>query len=251
MASIPTPELENAGSTNSVSRIFGVIFSPQATFESIIKRPTWILPLISIILVSLAVIYVFGHRVGWRSFMDRQNQANARLQKQMESMKPEQREDMLETQTKFASIFGYVGVIIATPIAAAVVAAIFMGVFNLLGGKVPFVTSLSIVSYAWVPGIIGGLVGILVIFLKDPSTVDIQHLVAANAGAFLSEDAPKWLDTLLSSIDLFAFWNMILMAFGYSATNPKKISFTKAFIAVTSVWLIYVLVKVGFAAAFS
>lgn len=252
MASTATLPPQDAEPVSSVGRIFGVIFSPQATFESIVRRPTWILPLISICLVSLAVIYLFGHRVGWRGFMERQNQANARLQKQMEHMKPQEREDMLEMQTKIASTLGYVAIVPATFISAVVVAAIFMGVFNLVnGGKIGFVTSLGIVSHAWVPGIIGGLLGILVIFVKDPSTVDIQHLVAANAGAFLPDDAPKWLEALLTSFDLFTFWTMILMAFGYSATNPKKTPFGMALVTIASVWLVYVLVKVGLTAAFS
>ena len=75
--------------------------------------------------------------------------------------------------------------------------------------------------------------------------------MATNAGAFLSDDAPKWQESLLSSFDLFVFWYLILMSIGYSATDPKKISFGKAFGTVVGVWLLYVIVKVGFTAAFS
>jgi hypothetical protein len=243
---------ETAPQVSSVGRVFGVIFSPKPTFESIVQRPTWILPLILLCLVSVVVVFVFGQRVGWRGFMERQNQTNARLQKQMESMTPEKREKMLETQTKFASIFGYVGVVLGTFIGALLVAAVLLAAFNLIGGgKIGFTTSLGIVAHSWVPGIIGGLLGILILFLKDPSTVDIQHLVATNAGAFLSDDAPKWQESLLSSFDLFVFWYLILMSIGYSATNPKKISFGKAFGTIVGVWLLYVIVKVGFTAAFS
>ena len=252
MASAPTPSPETTAPVSSVGRIFGVIFSPKPTFESIVQKPTWVLPLVAISLLSILIIFVFSQRVGWRSFMERQNQSNSRVQKQMESMTAEQREQMLETQTKFASVIGYVGAVLGTFIAAVVVAAVLMLAFNVVGGaKVGFVTSLSIVSYSWVPGIVGGLLGLLILFLKDPSTIDIQHLVAANAGAFLSEDSPKWLETLLSSFDLFIFWTMILMGIGFSATNPKKISFGKGLGTVVGVWLIYLLVKVGFAAAFS
>jgi hypothetical protein len=243
---------EPTAPVSSVGRIPGVIFSPKPTFESIAERPTWILPLILLCVVSVTVVFVFGQRVGWRGFMERQNQTNARLQKQMESMTPDEREKMLETQTKYAAVFGYVGVVFVTFIGALLVAAVLLAAFNLIGGgKIGFTTSLGIVAHAWVPGIIAGLLGILIIFLKDPSTVDIQHLVATNAGAFLSDDAPKWQESLLSSLDLFVFWYLILMSIGYSATDPKKISFGKAFGTVVGVWLLYVIVKVGFTAAFS
>jgi hypothetical protein len=253
-AETPTPATSPAaaGSDNSFGRIFGVLFSPKPTFESIVRRPTWILPLILIAVVSVGVIFTFSQRVGWRNFMIRQDQQNSRTQKQMESMTEEQREKLIDTQTKVAPIFGYIGVTLGLFIAAVVVAAVLMLAFNLIHGtKIGFVPSLGIVSYSWVPGIIGGLLGILILFLKDPSTVDLEHLVASNAGAFLADDAPKWMLTLFTAFDLFAFWNMILMAIGFSAADPKKISFGKALGTVVGVWLIYVIVKVGLAAAFS
>ncbi|MGD0403311.1 MAG: YIP1 family protein [Candidatus Acidiferrales bacterium] len=252
MASPVTPSPEAAPSVSSIGRIFGAIFSPKLTFESIAQRPTWILPLVLISILSIVTIFVFSQRVGWRSFMIRQDQQNSRLQKQMDQMTPEQREKMLDQQTKIAPIFGYVFGVLGIFIVAVIIAAVLMVAFNMMiGGGIGFKTSLGIVTHSWVPGIIGGLLGILVLFLKDPSTIDLQHLVAANAGAFLSDDAPKWQEALLGSFDLFTFWNMILMGIGYSAINPKKISFGKALGTVVVVWAIYVVCKVGIAAAFS
>ncbi|MGA2899811.1 MAG: YIP1 family protein [Candidatus Acidiferrales bacterium] len=195
---------------------------------------------------------MFSQRVGWRSFMIRQDQQNSRLQKQMDQMTPEQRDKMLDQQTKIAPIFGYVFGVLGIFIVAVIIATVLMVAFNMMiGGGIGFTTSLGIVTHSWVPGIIGGLLGILVLFLKDPSTIDLQHLVAANAGAFLSDDAPKWQEALLSSFDLFTFWSMILMGIGYSAANPKKISFGKALGTIVVVWAVYVVCKVGLTAAFS
>ena len=247
-----TPSPEAAPSVSSIGRIFGAIFSPKPTFESIAQRPSWLLPLVLLSLLSIVTIFIFGQRVGWRSFMIRQDQQNSRVQKQMDQMTPEQREKMLDQQTKAASIFGYIGAVLGLFIVAVIIAAVLMAALNLMsGGGVGFKTSLGIVAHSWVPGLIGGLLGILVLFLKDPSTIDIQHLVATNAGAFLSDDAPKWQEALLSSFDLFTFWSMILMGVGYSAVNPKKISFGKALGTIIVVWAIYVVCKVGISAAFS
>jgi hypothetical protein len=41
------------------------------------------------------------------------------------------------------------------------------------------------------------------------------------------------------------------MGIGYSAANPKKISFGKALVTIVVAWAIYVVCKVGIAAAFS
>ena len=252
MASPVTPSPEAAPPVGSIGRIFGAIFSPKPTFESIAQRPTWILPLVLISILSIVTIFIFSQRVGWRSFMIRQDQQNSRLQKQMDQMTPEQRDKMLDQQTKIAPIFGYVFGVLGIFIVAVIIATVLMVAFNMMiGGGIGFTTSLGIVTHSWVPGIIGGLLGILVLFLKDPSTIDLQHLVAANAGAFLSDDAPKWQEALLSSFDLFTFWSMILMGIGYSAANPKKISFGKALGTIVVVWAVYVVCKVGLTAAFS
>src|ERR1700683_3387208 len=96
MASPVTPSPESAPSVSSVGRIFGAIFSPKPTFESIAQRPTWILPLVLFSLLSIVTIFIFGQRVGWRSFMIRQDQQNSRLQKKMDQMTPEQHEKRLE-----------------------------------------------------------------------------------------------------------------------------------------------------------
>jgi hypothetical protein len=251
-ATFPAPSSGTGGSDSSFGRIFGVLFSPKPTFESIVQKPSWVLPLILILVVSLTVIFLFGQRVGWRSFMIRQDQQSARTQKQMEGMTAEQRQNMIDAQTKWAPIITYPAVVLGTFIYAVIIAAVLMLAFNLIyGTKIGFVPSLAIVSHSWVPGIIGGLLAILILFLKDPSTVDLEHLVASNGGAFLGDDSPKWMVTLLTAFDLFIFWNMILMAFGYSAADPKKISFGKALGTVVGVWLIYVIVKVGLVAAVS
>ena len=248
----PAPEAPSPAPVSSIGRIFGVLFSPKATFASIALAPTWILPLVLFVIVGLATSVAISQHVGWRTVIDKQISNSARAQKQMDSMTPEARETALNTQAKYTPYFVYPINFLAPFLGAVVVAAILLGAFNLiLGAKIGFKTSLSIVSYSWVPGLIAALLGIAIVFLKDPSTIDVQNLVASNPGAILSDDSPKWLVSLMSSLDLFSFWTMILMAFGYSAADPKKLSFGKAFGTVFGVWIVYVVIKVGWVAAFS
>ncbi|MGH9684946.1 MAG: Yip1 family protein [Candidatus Acidiferrales bacterium] len=251
MATVAAPAPEAPVSANSVSRLFNVLFAPKATFESIAQRPTWLLPLIILCALSAGVIATFSARGAWRSFMEKQD-ATPKMQQRMEQMTPDQRQEMIDKQVKFAPIFGYVGAVVFTFVGALIAAAVLLGVFNLMGGqKITFGASLGIVSYAWTPYIIVSILAIVILFLKDPTTVDLQNVVASNPGVFAGDDAPKWLVSLLSSLDLFTLWVLILLGFGYSATNPKKLSFGKAFTTVLAVWIIFVLIKVGFAAAFS
>jgi hypothetical protein len=248
MASTTVSSPEPAAPVSSIGRIFGVFFSPKATFESIAKRPTWLAPLILLCLVQLALMAAFTQRVGWRGFMQKKLENNSRVQQ----MTPEQQERLLDRQAKIAPVFGYAVAIVGPFAGAVIVAAVYLAVFNLLAGaNIKFPTSLGIVAYSWMPGVIASLLGILIVFLKEPSTVDLQHLIASNAGAFISDDSPKWLGSLLGSLDIFVIWTLLLLAAGYSATNPKKISYGKALAWIVAVWLIFVLLKTGSAAAFS
>jgi len=247
MASATIPSTDTP-EPNAISRVFGALFSPKATFESIARRPTWLLPLLLLSVLAVGVVGIFTHRGGWPSFFEKQMATNTRIQQ----MSADQQQRVMEAQLKYAPPVAYVEAAVGPILAALVVAAVFLGVFKGLGGaQFSFKTSLGIVSHAWVPGLISALLAILVLCLKDASTVDIQNIVASNAGAFVSSSSAKWMVALLGSLDLFSFWTMILMAIGYSAAAPKKLSFGKAFAWILSTWLLYVLVKVGLTAAFS
>jgi len=252
MASATAPSQQAPAPVSSFGRIFGVFFNPKPTFESIAQRPTWVLPILIVMAISLATVALIGQRVGWQSVIEKQIASSPRAQRQMEQMPADQREKMINTQVKFAAVVSYISVFVGTVLGMVIVAALFLAVFNLVSGtKVGFSTSLGIVAHSWMPFVLAGLLGVLILFIKDPSTVDVQNLVASNPGALLSEGSPRWLVSLLTSLDLFTFWVLILQAVGYSATNPKKISFGKALASVLAVWAVYVLIKVGFAAAFS
>ena len=248
MGSAVTPPPAATGSDNSFARIFGAIFSPKPTFESIVQRPSWIVPVILGCVVFIAIVFSFTQRGGWVSYIQKQMAGNSRVQQ----LTPEKRDQLVETQAKYAPIVGYVEGVILPPLATVLVAAVLLGIFNLTGAtQITFKVALAIVAFAWSPWLIHGLLSIVIIFLKDPSTVDLQNVVASNPGAFLSEDSPKWLSALLGSIDIFAIWTLFLLAIGFSATNPKKLSIGKAFGLAAIGWVVFIIIKVGLTAAFA
>ncbi|HKV46903.1 MAG TPA: Yip1 family protein [Candidatus Acidoferrales bacterium] len=251
MASTATQAPEASG--NSISRIWNVLFSPKATFASIAQKPTWLAPILLSCVVSLGLFHVFGSRVGWQRAVERNIQNNPITARQMDQMSPEQRQQSINVQVKiYPYIFNILGVV-GPFLFTLIIAAILLGLFKLgYGTQVNFKTSIGIVAYAFVPRILYALVGILVIFLKDSSQIDIQNLLASNPGALLSpETTARWLMVLATQIDFFTFWVMILLAMGYHAANPKKISTGSAFAGIAGLWLIWVIVLVGFTAAFS
>lgn len=237
------PETPHMG---AFARVFGALFSPRATFQDIARKPSWLLPLLIIIILSMAITTVFGHRVGWRAFMEKQNSQSRSTQQRMAQMTPAQQEKMIETQVKIAPIAGYLGALVGFPIVALVIAAIFMGIFNATSSaSLDFKTSFGVVTHSYMPFAIPSLLGILILYLKPPDTVDLQNLVSSNVDALLSKSAPMWQQSTGASLDVFTFWVLGLMAFAYSIVRPKKLKMGTTLAWIVGVWVVYVLIKAG------
>jgi len=148
-----------------------------------------------------------------------------------------------------ANVFGYVGGIVGVPVILMIIGAIFMGIFNATSSaQLDLNTSMSVAAHAYLPFAIFSLLGLLVLSIKPRDAIDLQNLVASNPGALLGSSAPQWLKSLCSSLDVFTFWVLGLMAFGYSVVRPKKIKMGSALTWIVGIWIAFVLIKVGFAA---
>ena len=237
---------------NSIGRIFGAIVSPKETFASIAQKPTWLAPVILSCIVGLALMSVFTSRVGWVRAMEKQDQATAAMQQRMDQMTPEQRQQTIALQAKIAEPVTLTLSVAGPFLFTFILSALFLGLFKLVyGAQLDLKLSMGVVSYAFVPRLIYALLGILVIFLKDPSQVDLQNMVASNPGALLSVETARWLVVLATQFDFFTFWIMLLLAMGFHAASPKKISTIGAFAGIFGLWAVWVIVLVGFTAAVS
>jgi len=98
---------------------------------------------------------------------------------------------------------------------------------------------------------ISSLLFILVLFLREPGTVDLDNPVATNLGAFLPDTSAKWLLKLGSAIDVFSFWVLFLIALGFSAFNPRKLKLGSSLGIAFAVWAAYEVCRVGISFIFS
>ena len=242
------PQSETAAPINHIARITGIFFSPKATFAEIVAAPTWLVPLVILTLLSLIACVALNQRMDWRSFISQQIEKSP----QGADLSAEQKEQRIEAGAKFAPIVSYVFGIPAPAVLILLIAAVDLAAFNLLAGaNVKFSTSMAIVSHAFLATIVSTAIFLLVLFLKPRGTMDLDNPVATNLGVLVPEDAPKWLMKLGTSIDIFSFWILILIAIGFAAANPRKLKFSKAFGIVFGIWVVYVVVRVGWAWIFS
>jgi hypothetical protein len=242
------PEIPSGTPINHLSRITGIFFNPKATFADIAARPSWLVPVALLLVLSAISVAVLNQRMDWRSYMSQQIEKSPRGA----DLSDEQKEKQIEGGAKMAPIFAYVFGVPALGVVILLTAVVMFGAYNLLAGaNVRFSVAMAIVSHAFLTSIVSTAIFLIVVFLKPRGTIDLDNPVATNLGVLVSEDAPKWLMKLATSIDVFAFWIMILIAVGFAAANPRKLKFGNAFAIVFGCWVIFVIIRVGLAWIFS
>jgi hypothetical protein len=194
------------------------------------------------------VAFGINQKMNWREFMSQRLEKNPSTAQ----MPEEQKERQIEAGAKIAPITTYAFGVPAPIVVVLVVALVMWGAYNLLAGVNPgYKTALGIVSYAYAPAILGNILFLVVLFLKEPGTLDLENPIATNLAAFLPEDTPKWLEKFCKNMDIFSIWIVILIAIGFAAANPKKLKGGKSFGIAFGVFALYVLIAVGFAFVFS
>ncbi len=245
MASIPAPVAEPQASISPFGRIVGVFFSPKATFEDIVRKPSWILPMALMLIFGLIAVIALNSHFSWRDYITQQIEKNPRAAQ----MTPEQKQQQVDMSVKYSPTIAYVFGLVIPIVGVLVIALVFMGAYNVMAGAgASYKASMAIVAHALVPAaIVGSILFVTVLFLKPVGMFDLDNPVATNLAAFLPDDAAKWLVALGKNIDLLEFWKLFLIAVGFAAVNPKKLKGGKSFTIAISVFLIYVVCRVGIA----
>jgi hypothetical protein len=249
MATVPSPVAEPQAAISPVGRIIGVFFSPKITFEDIVRKPNWLLPMALILLFSLIAVIALNSHFNWRDYISQQIEKSPRAAQ----LSADQKERQVEMSAKISPAFAYIFGLVLPICGLLVIALVLMGAFSIMAGAgTNFKTALAIVSHAVIPAsIVGTILFITVLFLKPVGMFDLENPVATNVAALLPDDASKWLVALGKNIDVLELWKLILLSIGFAAVYPKKLKGGKAFSIVLGVFLIYLVLRVGIAFAFS
>ena len=158
-------------------RIMGVLFSPKATFEDIVRKPNWLLPFAIMIALGFLSAACLNQRMNWREYVSDQIEKSPRAAQ----LSAEQKAMQIEYGARFAPISTYVFAGPAPSVILLIVTLVMWGAYTLLGGaNTNFKTSLGIVSRAFVPSYLGSLLFFVVLFLKPVGTVDLQTTIVAG-----------------------------------------------------------------------
>lgn len=220
----------------SWGRLWGVLAKPGETFASIAEGPTWGLALAVLVVASAVAVLVMFSRVDFAEMMRQQMAA------QHQQVPPglESRMGIIKGCSEAAAV--------AIPaIIPLVVAAVFL-VFNLLGGEIDYRRSLAVTVHAAMPQVVKALLTIPIALTRASLTMEeVQGgLLRSNLAFLAPAGSGRPLVTLLTSLDLFALWNLVLLAIGYRIA--AKVSRTAAAVTVALLWVVLVGLFVGFSA---
>ena len=224
-------------------RLIGVLISPRKTFAAIAGHPTWGAAMVVLILIASGFSYLAAQRTDYED-VTRGNLAQLGVELDDEAL-----EQSIERAEKTGPLTGLLSGLFV-PVLGLLLALVFMVVFKLLANDLDFGSSLSVVLHSLMPMAVGILLSIPVVLSK--ATIGYEDVrngsyLASNPAFLLSADAPAPLRSLLSSLDVFTIWILILLAIGYSQVG--RMPLRKAGTTVFVMWLVFwVGLKVGFTA---
>ena len=231
------------------ARIIDTFIAPSKTFSDLRRNSSWWAPWLLISLVTLLFVFVMGKQIGFEQITKNSITQSSRAE-QFEKLPPDQQTKQIQLATSITRYITYSLPIIQL-ISFVVIAAVLMAAFNFgAGAGVPFKRSLAIVIYGSLPGIIGAVLGIVAMFSGvDPAGFNARNPVATNPGYFMDPMGNKFLYGMASALDVFTIWAIVLIGIGFACNSRVKRS--TAIIMVAAWFLLYKLVTVGIASAFS
>lgn len=228
------------------ARIINTFVAPTKTMADIRRNASWWAPLVIMAIFSVIFTFSVDKKIGFEQVVQNEIAKNAKAQERIDKLPPDQKENVIQLQTKISKVFGYAAPVVIILI-GLVVGAVLMATFNFgLGAEVKFMQSVAIVMYSWLISIVSTVLAVITMFAgSDPEGFQIRNPVATNPAYFMNPTGNKFLYGVASMFDVIAFWIIFLMAVGFSQNSKVKKS--TAFFVILA-W--YALIKVG-GAAFS
>jgi hypothetical protein len=231
----------------------GTLFSPGETFEDINRKPTWIAPLLIAIVTTVALSLFYDWRVKPDYSQITRQQMKARAEKTGSEMPPEA---TVQTAAKVSTVVNWVSALLFPVIGAFFIAGVYALGLLLLQAKTTFKKILSVVCWTFCSvGLVSAVVIAASVAVKDVASLkDVpwyyaSRYTATNLAAALSSDASAVVKAVAGAVDVFSIWRLFLLTIGFTAiAGSRRITKAKIGALVVGLWLVGVLIGVGFAA---
>lgn len=235
---------------NFFSRLIGVYFSPSDTFKSFSAYPSYVAPMIGLIIIGALIGGLIFTKIDFTSMM------TAQVDQLVEAgrIPKEKAAETVAMQVKVAKGIGAVAALIANIIIALIVAGIFKLVSMVMGKENTYGSLFSVTLYTFLAiGIVSSILFALMVFIKGDE-FDIQNPMASNLAAFLEmvfdkNSLPKFVWSLARSVDIFVIWMISVLGIGYAAVS-RRLKASTAIFTLGGLYFLYALVSATISAIF-
>lgn len=241
------PEQENTSQEGTLWRLQGIFFEPGRTFESIKKRPGFILPILLCIGISLVASAAIYSKIDLSDVIVQQ----IRDSRQGSQMTSEQIEEQVSqiVNSPLYPVMKWAAPLLGPVFLIFIVAGLLMLLVYVAGSETNYTKLLGVTShsYFFYYLVYSGLT-VLVFFLSsDPKAIDIQNPVYTNPGPLVDSGQNPALHRLLTSLDLITLYVMFLLGLGLSKVS-RRMSLGKGLTLVGLLYFVYVLLATGWKA---
>ncbi len=245
---VPLPNHTRAG-LSEAERVLDTFLAPSMTFTDVLRSARWWLPFVLLALVTVATAFVIDRKVGFERVAEVQIHQSPKQADQFDALPA----DVKATQLRRGGIIGrYIAYssFVLILVFVALFALIYWASFNFgLGARTTYGQMFAVWMYASLPKLFVGLLTIVTLLAGiNTESYNSQNPVGTNPAYYLPDSAP-WLKAVLSFIDVFSLWQLVLLVIGTAIV--AKVSRGKAATVVVGWWLLGVILSAGAAAAFS
>lgn len=214
------------------ARIIGIFINPRETMDDIAARPSWIVPMVLLILTSALSVLLLQEAIMDKAVVE------------MTKSNPNMTQEQIDQAMPFVKGVTWISVLVGVPLINLIFAGLFIFIGNvILGGQTNFKTAFSVTCWS-------GLISVLGSLILIPIMRASGELISPTSLSFLdsSGDEGSPLFFLFSQIDLFRIWGMIVLGLGFAAAY--KFTSQKGIAVAMTVWGIFVVIGTALKAIF-
>jgi Yip1 domain len=239
---------QDAPHLSQIERVVNTFIEPSKTFSDIKRNRSWWLPFLILVVLGYGFCFAAVQHVGWESLTTNVLRSQPKNAERLDKSTPAEQAQMLSFTKGIMEGF-MVGSPAVVLILNALLALLLWGGFAfVLGGSTTYGEMFAVAIFAGLPNALNSLIAIVTAFVSDPQTYNLNVPSPASLAYFLDPSAAPWLLSLAKSLDVFSLWSLALAGFGGAIVSRVKP--LRGIVLVFGVWLLYVIVKVGIAAAF-
>jgi hypothetical protein len=206
-------DLETQADTGLLSRIINVFFAPSLTFKAVRQRPSWLIPALIYVVISLGIMLVL------RPVVQKEQAREIETRMMDRGMSQQQIDQTIEQTQSMTKYFMYPAVIVGPFVVFVIGAAIWLFVSKtILGSQVTFKQMLGVVVYKSYILLLGSLIKLPIMLSRE--TVQVHFSPATFMSDSMSEG---FIYQFLSKLDLFNIWSIAVLCIGIAVVAEKDI----------------------------